>query len=120
MDGTGRQRIAPAVGSVRDEIGRSGDGLTVRVTGPGGTSAGLVPAGTFAALGTLPAVTFAEIGFAVALGVPLNTFIVRSVLVTSLFLDVGPKMWRPHRLAREDGAGAVREPEEAGVSRSGG
>ncbi|GAB2811106.1 hypothetical protein GCM10027073_49320 [Streptomyces chlorus] len=51
---------------------------------------------------------------------PLDTFIVRSVLVTSLFLDMGPQVWWPHRLAREDGAGAVREPEEAGVSRSGG
>ncbi|QOV39639.1 MMPL family transporter [Streptomyces ferrugineus] len=66
------------------------------------TSAGLVLAGTFAALGTLPMVAFAEIGFAVALGVLLDTFIVRSVLVTSLFLDVGPKVWWPHRLAREE------------------
>ncbi|KUO18605.1 MMPL family transporter [Streptomyces dysideae] len=77
------------------------------------TSAGLVLAGTFAALATLPMVAFAEIGFAVALGVLLDTFIVRSVLVTALFLDVGPKVWWPHRLAREDGgAAAVRQPEE--------
>ncbi|AWE54468.1 MULTISPECIES: MMPL family transporter [Streptomyces] len=62
------------------------------------TSAGLVLAGTFAALGTLPMVAFAEIGFAVALGVLLDTFIVRSVLVTSLFLDVGPPVWWPNRL----------------------
>jgi RND superfamily putative drug exporter len=65
------------------------------------TSAGLVLAGTFAALGTLPMVAFAEIGFAVALGVLLDTFIVRSVLVTSLFLDVGAKVWWPHSLAKE-------------------
>jgi RND superfamily putative drug exporter len=81
------------------------------------TSAGLVLAGTFAALGTLPMVAFAEIGFAVALGVLLDTFIVRSVLVTSLFLDVGPKVWWPHRLASEDGKAPVREP---AVTRSGG
>ncbi|MFE0438147.1 MMPL family transporter [Streptomyces nigra] len=62
------------------------------------TSAGLVLAGTFAALGTLPMVAFAEIGFTVALGVLLDTFIVRSVLVTSLFLDVGPSVWWPNRL----------------------
>ncbi|MEW2421874.1 MMPL family transporter [Streptomyces nigra] len=62
------------------------------------TSAGLVLAGTFAALGTLPMVAFAEIGFTVALGVLLDTFIVRSVLVTSLFLDVGPAVWWPNRL----------------------
>ncbi|WP_215451000.1 MMPL family transporter [Streptomyces sp. ATCC 21386] len=75
------------------------------------TSAGLVLAGTFAALGTLPMVAFAEIGFAVALGVLLDTFVVRSVLVTALFLDVGPKVWWPHRLAREDG-GAPPPPQE--------
>ena len=67
------------------------------------TSAGLVLAGTFAALGTLPMVGFAEIGFAVALGVLLDTFVIRSVLVTSLFLDVGKKVWWPHRLAHQDG-----------------
>ncbi|MFF7950995.1 MMPL family transporter [Streptomyces griseorubiginosus] len=68
------------------------------------TSAGLVLAGTFAALGTLPMVAFAEIGFAVALGVLIDTFIVRSVLVTSLFLDVGEKIWWPHSLSKADDA----------------
>ncbi|MGW2616333.1 MMPL family transporter [Streptomyces sp. NPDC001500] len=73
------------------------------------TSAGLVLAGTFAALGTLPMVGFAEIGFAVALGVLLDTFIVRSILVTSLFLDIGSRVWWPHRLSREDaGDGSPR------------
>ena len=57
-------------------------------------------AGTFAALGTLPLVVFAEIGFAVALGVLLDTIIVRSVLVTALTLDIGRKIWWPSRLAR--------------------
>ncbi|MFI8299617.1 MMPL family transporter [Streptomyces nigra] len=71
------------------------------------TSAGLVLAGTFAALGTLPMVAFAEIGFTVALGVLLDTFIVRSVLVTSLFLDVGPSVWWPNRL--EPAAAPARE-----------
>ncbi|MGW0580542.1 MMPL family transporter, partial [Streptomyces sp. NPDC002920] len=82
------------------------------------TSAGLVLAGTFAALGTLPMVAFAEIGFAVALGVLLDTFVVRSVLVTSLFLDIGPKIWWPHRRAREDVAEAP--PKEPAVTRSDG
>jgi RND superfamily putative drug exporter len=62
------------------------------------TSAGLVLAGTFAALATLPLVAFAEIGFAVALGVLLDTLIVRSVLVTALNLDIGRHMWWPGSL----------------------
>ena len=40
------------------------------------TSAGLVLAGTFAVLATMPVVAFAEVGFAVALGVLLDTLIV--------------------------------------------
>ncbi|MFI7502309.1 MMPL family transporter [Streptomyces sp. NPDC049687] len=98
---------------------RKGVVTGLAATGSVITSAGLVLAGTFAALGTLPMVAFAEIGFAVALGVLLDTFIVRSVLVTALFLDVGPKVWWPHRLAREDGRAATpSEPEP--VTRSGG
>ncbi|MFE2018846.1 MMPL family transporter [Streptomyces sp. NPDC059499] len=89
---------------------RAGVLTGLAATGAVITSAGLVLAGTFAALGTLPVVAFAEIGFAVALGVLLDTFVVRSVLVTSLFLDIGPRVWWPHRLAHEDG-GAARKPE---------
>ncbi|MFF7260323.1 MMPL family transporter [Streptomyces sp. NPDC008159] len=81
---------------------RKGVVTGLAATGAVITSAGLVLAGTFAALATLPMVAFAEIGFAVALGVLLDTLIVRSVLVTSLFLDIGPKVWWPHRLAHED------------------
>jgi putative drug exporter of the RND superfamily len=64
------------------------------------TSAGAVLAGTFAVLATLPLTTLTEIGFAVALGVLLDTFIVRSVLVTALNLDVGRMMWWPSKLSR--------------------
>ncbi|KES05192.1 membrane protein [Streptomyces toyocaensis] len=108
---------------IREEAARQGTrpGVVTGLAATGAviTSAGLVLAGTFAALATLPMVAFAEIGFAVALGVLIDTFVVRSVLVTALFLDVGPKVWWPHRLAREDGGGTVGVP-EADVSRSGG
>ncbi|MFD5159947.1 MMPL family transporter [Streptomyces hawaiiensis] len=108
---------------IREEATRQGTRAGVvtglAATGAVITSAGLVLAGTFAALGTLPMVAFAEIGFTVALGVLIDTFIVRSVLVTSLFLDVGPKVWWPHRLARQDGGAPARESVGAGVSRSG-
>ncbi|MFJ3671672.1 MMPL family transporter [Streptomyces sp. NPDC090106] len=104
---------------IREEAARQGTRTGVvtglAATGAVITSAGLVLAGTFAALGTLPMVAFAEIGFAVALGVLLDTFVVRSVLVTSLFLDVGPKVWWPDRLSREDGNAPVpTEAEPAG------
>ncbi len=45
-------------------------------------------------------VMFAEIGFAVALGVPLDAIVVGSVLMTALTLDIGRWMWWPGRLAR--------------------
>ncbi|MFJ9868039.1 MMPL family transporter [Streptomyces sp. NPDC101165] len=69
------------------------------------TSAGLVLAGTFAAMASLPLVFAAELGFAVAFGVLLDTVIVRSVLVTALTLDVGRWMWWPSGLfRRHDGS----------------
>ena len=37
MDATGWQRIAPAVDSMRDQVGKGADGLAVHITGPGGT-----------------------------------------------------------------------------------
>ena len=80
-------------------------GALVGLAATGGviTSAGLVLAGTFVVLGTLPVVAFAEIGIAVALGVLLDTIIVRGVLVTALNLDIGRHMWWPSRLSRTDG-----------------
>ena len=63
------------------------------------TSAGLVLAATFAVLGTLPLTFLTQLGIAVALGVLLDTVVVRSVLVTALTLDVGRHMWWPSALA---------------------
>jgi putative drug exporter of the RND superfamily len=77
---------------------RRGALIGLAATGGVITSAGVVLAGTFAALGTLPLVFVTEIGFAVAFGVLLDTFVVRSVLVTALNLDVGRWMWWPSSL----------------------
>jgi RND superfamily putative drug exporter len=89
---------------VREETPKHGTkrGALIGLAATGGviTSAGIVLAGTFAALGSLPLVAFAEIGFAVAFGVLLDTLIVRSVLVTALNLDVGRWMWWPNKLHR--------------------
>jgi RND superfamily putative drug exporter len=89
---------------VREESLRAGTraGALKGLAATGGviTSAGLVLAGTFAMLATLPLVEFTEIGFAVALGVLMDTIIVRSVLVTSLNLDLGRRIWWPSSLSR--------------------
>ena len=82
------------------------------VTGAVITSAGIVLAGTFSALAVLPLVFLTEIGFIIAFGVLLDTFLVRSVLVPALAFDIGPRIWWPSRLAREDGAG---EEEQVGA-----
>ncbi|MDX3346809.1 MMPL family transporter [Streptomyces anthocyanicus] len=91
---------------IKEESDRLGtrQGALKGLTSTGGviTAAGLVLAGTFAALATLPLVFIAELGFTVAVGVLLDTMIVRSVLVTALTLDVGRWMWWPHRLARRE------------------
>ena len=70
------------------------------VTGGVITSAGVVLAATFSALGVLPLVPFAELGFAVAFGVLLDTLIVRSLLVPALVHELDDKVWWPGSLRR--------------------
>jgi putative drug exporter of the RND superfamily len=107
---------------VREESARSGTrrGAVTGLAATGGviTSAGLVLAGTFAMLATLPLVTFTEIGFAVAIGVLLDTIIVRSVLVTALNLDIGRWMWWPSHLAGDRKERAVSAGAPAAVRAS--
>ncbi|MGZ4544610.1 MAG: MMPL family transporter [Blastococcus sp.] len=79
---------------------REGIRRGLAVTGGVITSAGIVLAATFAVLGVLPLVFLAEIGFTVAFGVLLDTFLVRSVLVPALSTDIGARIWWPSRLAR--------------------
>ncbi|WP_460065237.1 MMPL family transporter [Streptomyces sp. YKOK-I1] len=90
---------------VREEAVRHGTrrGALTGLSATGGviTSAGVVLAGTFAAMASLPLVFAAELGFAVAFGVLLDTLVVRSVLVTALILDVGRWMWWPSALFRQ-------------------
>jgi RND superfamily putative drug exporter len=72
------------------------------VTGAVITSAGIVLAGTFSVLAVLPLVFLTEIGFVVAFGVLLDTFLVRSVLVPALALTIGDKFWWPSSLSHQD------------------
>jgi putative drug exporter of the RND superfamily len=84
----------------RERGTRPGSLVALSATGGVITSAGLVLAATFVVLGTMPIVFFVQLGTAVALGVMLDTLIVRSVLVTALNLDLGSRIWWPSKLDR--------------------
>jgi putative drug exporter of the RND superfamily len=86
------------------------------VTGAVITSAGIVLAGTFSVLAVLPLTFLTELGFVVAFGVLLDTFLVRSVLVPSIALIAGDRFWWPSALSRGEGGAAPREP--AGTAQS--
>ncbi|MFT4135581.1 MMPL family transporter [Microbacterium sp.] len=64
------------------------------------TSAGMVLAATFAALGVIPILFLAQIAFIVAFGVLLDTLVVRSLLVPAVSYDLGRVSWWPSRLSR--------------------
>ncbi|ALE93477.1 hypothetical protein AOC05_16020 [Arthrobacter alpinus] len=65
------------------------------------TSAGVVLAATFAALGVIPLLFLAQLAFIVAFGVLLDTVAVRSLLVPALSYDIGRHLWWPSQLGRE-------------------
>jgi MMPL family len=65
---------------------------------PSPVSARLVLAGTFSTLAVLPLVFLTEIGFVIAVGVLIDTFVVRSLLVPALVLEIGDRVWWPSAL----------------------
>ncbi|MFD4960449.1 MMPL family transporter [Microbacterium sp. NPDC058389] len=77
-------------------------GMVNAVAATGGviTSAGLVLAGVFAALGLLPLVTLGQLGLIVGVGVLVDTLVVRTLVVPALFSLVGDRMWWPGRIPR--------------------
>jgi RND superfamily putative drug exporter len=84
---------------VREESARQGTrpGILhgLAVTGGVITSAGVVLAATFAALGVLPILFLAQTAFIVAFGVLLDTLVVRSLLVPALSYDLNRRIWLP-------------------------
>ena len=68
------------------------------VTGGVITSAGVVLAATFAALGVIPILFLFQLAFIVAFGVLLDTIVVRSLLVPALIRDIGSIVWWPSKL----------------------
>lgn len=89
---------------VREETLTGGHtrGVLTGLASTGGviTSAGIVLAATFAVFASMPLVTMAQLGVLVGIGVLLDTFLVRTVLVPALALDLGARVWWPSRLAR--------------------
>lgn len=79
----------------------------LRTTGGVIASAGLVLAATFSVLTTMPLVSLVELGFVIAVGVLLDTFLVRTYLVTSAALALRRLVWWPGRLSRTPAAGGA-------------
>ena len=67
-------------------------------TGPVITSAGIILAGTFSALMTLPLQDLLQLGFGVAVGVLMDTFITRTLIVPSIVSLLGRWNWWPSRI----------------------
>ncbi|MBF6338530.1 MMPL family transporter [Nocardia abscessus] len=92
----------------------------VAVTGAVITSAGIVLAAVFCVLGVLPLITLTQVGIVVGLGIMLDTFVVRTVVIPALFSLIGRGIWWPSelRLVEEDGdrpgAPASRADQSAG------
>jgi putative drug exporter of the RND superfamily len=80
------------------------------VTGGVITSAGVVLAATFAALGVIPIMFLVQLAFIVAFGVLLDTVLVRSLLVPALAYDIGPRIWWPNPLGRPEAPPARQAP----------
>jgi RND superfamily putative drug exporter len=74
---------------------REGTLRGLSVTGGVITAAGVVLAATFAALARLPYVPVAQVGTAIAVGVLLDTLLVRTVLVPAGLLALGERVWWP-------------------------
>jgi RND superfamily putative drug exporter len=107
---------------VREEARHHGtrEGMlrAIAATGPVITSAGIILAGTFSVLMTLPVTYTFDLGFMVALGILLDTFIVRTIMVPAAVELIGDKIWWP---STASGGGALHEDtdEHPAVARSG-
>ncbi len=67
----------------------------VSATGAVITSAGIVLAAVFCVLGVLPLIALTQVGIIVGLGILLDTFVVRTVIIPALFTLIGPRIWWP-------------------------
>jgi len=83
----------------REEAANHGarDGMVRAVSATGGviTSAGIVLAAVFCVLGVLPLIVLTQLGIIVGLGILLDTFIVRTLVIPALFALIGDRIWWP-------------------------
>jgi RND superfamily putative drug exporter len=99
---------------------REGMLRALSATGPVITSAGIILAGTFSVLMTLPVTYTFDLGFMVALGILLDTFIVRTIMVPAAVELIGDKIWWPSTatggavLHEDTGEHPQVQPSEAG------
>ncbi len=93
---------------------REGMLRALAATGPVITSAGIILAGTFSVLMTLPVTFTFDLGLMVALGILLDTFIVRTIMVPAAVELIGDKIWWPSTAAGGGGALHEQTGEQAG------
>jgi RND superfamily putative drug exporter len=86
---------------------REGTLRALAATGPVITSAGIILAGTFSVLMTLPVTFTFDLGFMVALGILLDTFVVRTIMVPAAIELLGDRIWWPS--TAQGGAHVLRE-----------
>ena len=100
------------IGRVKEEAAKRGtrEGTQVALAKTGGiiTSAGIIMAGTFAAMMSASILGLLQIGFAVAFGVLLDTFVVRTTVVPAIIVLLKRWSWWPRR-----GPGHVAENQAA-------
>lgn len=74
---------------------RTGMVRAVSATGGVITSAGVVLAAVFCVLGVLPLIVLTQLGVIVGLGILLDTFVVRTLVIPALFSLIGDRVWWP-------------------------
>jgi putative drug exporter of the RND superfamily len=77
------------------------EGMSIALVNTGGvvTGAGLILAGTFATLTLLPLEELIQVGATVAVGVVIDTFVVRALLIPAIVHRLGEHTWWPSRPA---------------------
>lgn len=92
----------------REHGTREGMLRAIAATGPVITSAGIILAGTFSVLMTLPVTFTFDLGLMVALGILLDTFVVRSIMVPAAVEIIGDKIWWPSTAQGKSALGEER------------